>query len=94
LFWWGSVFLVAALVMLLVFGPKLLLKYRNANSGTLAFMNVVMSLLAVLTTVYRLKTTAEQGLPVSACGTRRGRAPASVSCLPADRAASRIRCSA
>jgi MFS transporter, DHA2 family, multidrug resistance protein len=63
-FWWGSVFLVAVPVMLtlLVLGPKLLPEYRDPNAGALDVTSVVMSLLAVLTSVYGLKRIAEHGV--------------------------------
>lgn len=62
-FWWGSVFLVAVPVMLLllVLGPRLLPEYRDANAGGLDLTSVVMSLLSVLAIVYGLKQIAEQG---------------------------------
>jgi MFS transporter, DHA2 family, multidrug resistance protein len=63
-FWWGSVFLVAVpvMLMLLVLGPTLLPEYRDTNAGRMDLTSVVMSLLAVLMTVYGLKTIAEHGV--------------------------------
>jgi MFS transporter, DHA2 family, multidrug resistance protein len=63
-FWWGSVFLVAVpvMLMLLVLGPRLLPEYRDANAATLDLKSVVMSLLSVLTMVYGLKHIAEHGI--------------------------------
>jgi MFS transporter, DHA2 family, multidrug resistance protein len=63
-FWWGSVFLVAVpvMLMLLVLGPRLLPEYRDASAGTLDLKSVVMSLLSVLTMVYGLKHIAEHGI--------------------------------
>jgi MFS transporter, DHA2 family, multidrug resistance protein len=63
-FWWGSVFLVAVpvMLMLLVLGPRLLPEYRDANAAKLDLRSVVMSLLSVLTMVYGLKHIAEHGV--------------------------------
>jgi MFS transporter, DHA2 family, multidrug resistance protein len=63
-FWWGSVFLVAVpvMLMLLVLGPRLLPEYRDANAGTLDLTSVVMSLLSILSIVYGLKHIAEHGI--------------------------------
>ena len=62
-FWWGSVFLVAVpvMVLLLVLGPMLLPEYRDPNAGRLDLASVALSLVAVLTTVYGLKQIAEHG---------------------------------
>lgn len=63
-FWWGSVFMVAVPVMLLllVLGPKLLPEYRDANAGGVDLTSVAMSLLSVLTMIYGLKHIAEHGI--------------------------------
>lgn len=60
---WGSVFLVAVpvMVLLLVLGPVLLPEYRDPSAGQLDIASVALSLLAVLTTVYGLKQIAEHG---------------------------------
>lgn len=62
-FWWGSVFLVAVPVMLLVLllGPRLLPEYRDPQAGTVDATSVVLSMVAVLTAVYGLKQLAEHG---------------------------------
>lgn len=62
-FWWGSVFLVAVpvMVLLLVLGPRLLPEYRDPNAGQVDAASVVQSLAAVLGGVYALKRLAEQG---------------------------------
>jgi MFS transporter, DHA2 family, multidrug resistance protein len=63
-FWWGSVFLVAVPVMLLllVLGPRLLPEFRDVNAGRLDLTSVVMSLLSVLPVVYGFKQMAEHGV--------------------------------
>lgn len=62
-FWWGSVFLVAVPVMLLLLllGPVLLPEYRDPNAGRIDPVSVAQSLAAVLITVYALKRFAEHG---------------------------------
>jgi DHA2 family multidrug resistance protein-like MFS transporter len=72
-FWWGSVFLVAAPVMLLVLvaGPVLLPEYRTPDRGRLDLVSVALSMAAVLPIVYGIKRLAvpEGGgpaLPVAA----------------------------
>jgi DHA2 family multidrug resistance protein-like MFS transporter len=63
-FWWGSVFLVAvpAMVLLLVTGPILLPEYRDPNPGRLDISSVVLSLAAVITTIYGIKELAKEGI--------------------------------
>jgi DHA2 family multidrug resistance protein-like MFS transporter len=63
-FWWGSVFLVAVpvMVLLLLLGPKLLPEYRDPNAGRIDLASVVLSLAAVLAVIYALKRFAEGGL--------------------------------
>jgi DHA2 family multidrug resistance protein-like MFS transporter len=60
---WGSVFLVAVpvMVLLLVLGPALLPEYRDPNAGRLDPASVALSLVAVLATIYGLKQIAEHG---------------------------------
>ena len=87
-FWWGSVFLLAVpvIVLLLVAGPLLLPEYRNSDAGRLDLFSVGLSLMAVLPFIYGIKETARSGWapgPVLAghrCGLRRAlRAPAASS---------------
>lgn len=63
---WGAIFLVAVPVMvgLLVLGPFLLPEYRDpaADGARLDLASVLLSLVAVLATIYGLKTIAEHGL--------------------------------
>ena len=70
-FWWGSVFLLAVpvMVVLLVVGPVLLPEYRNAAAGRPDFLSVGLSLAAILPVVYGLTEIAGRGLglgPVAA----------------------------
>ncbi|MEV4620111.1 MFS transporter [Asanoa sp. NPDC049573] len=57
-FWWGSVFLLAVpvTVLLLVAGPFLLPEYRNANAGRLDLPSAGLSIAAVIPFVYGVKT--------------------------------------
>ena len=59
-FWWGSVFLLAVPVslMLLVAGPALLPSPAAAGDGRLDLLSVLQSLLAVLAMVYAVKEAA------------------------------------
>jgi DHA2 family multidrug resistance protein-like MFS transporter len=63
-FWWGSVFLVAVpvMVLLLVLAPILLPEYRDPNAGRIDFPSAVLSLAAVLSLVFGLKEMAQDGL--------------------------------
>jgi len=62
-FWWGSVFLVAVPVMLLllVLGPLLLPEYRDPEAGRIDALSVAQSLAAVLAMIYGLKQIAQHG---------------------------------
>ena len=62
-FWWGSVFLVAVpvMVLLLVLAPILLPEYRDPNAGRIDFPSAVLSLAAVLSLVFGLKEMAQDG---------------------------------
>ncbi|MCT2589601.1 MFS transporter [Streptomyces sp. N2-109] len=62
-FWWGSAFLVAVPVMLilLVLGRPLLPEYRNPEAGRLDVPSVALSLAAVLPVIYALKEIAKDG---------------------------------
>lgn len=70
-FWWGSVFLIAVPVMLLllVLGPFLLPEYKDDKAGRLDLVSAGMSMLAVLSIIYGIKTLAEGGEPVLGAGT-------------------------
>jgi DHA2 family multidrug resistance protein-like MFS transporter len=62
-FWWGSVFLLAVPVMLLllVLGPLLLPEFRDPDAGRLDLVSATLSLLAVLAVIYGLKQFAQDG---------------------------------
>jgi DHA2 family multidrug resistance protein-like MFS transporter len=63
-FWWGSVFLLAVpvMVLLLVVGPRLLSEYRDPQPGRLDLASVALSLVAVLAVIYGVKSVASDGL--------------------------------
>jgi DHA2 family multidrug resistance protein-like MFS transporter len=69
-FWWGSVFLLAVPVMLLLLalGPVVLPEFRDPDAGRLDLPSAVLSLVAVLTAIYGLKQTAEHGPGWTAAG--------------------------
>jgi MFS transporter, DHA2 family, multidrug resistance protein len=62
-FWWGSVFLIAVPVMLLllVLGPILLPEFRNPDAGRLDLVSAFLSLVAVLMVIHGLKQIAYAG---------------------------------
>ena len=62
-FWWGSVFLLAVpvMVLLLAVGPKLLPEFRDPRPGRLDVASAVLSLAAVLAVIYGLKQLAQAG---------------------------------
>jgi DHA2 family multidrug resistance protein-like MFS transporter len=62
-FWWGSVFLIAMPVMLvlLAVGPWLLPEYRNPAAGRLDLLSAGLSTVAVLAVIYGIKSFAEGG---------------------------------
>ncbi len=62
-FWWGSVFLVAVPVMLLLLalGPRLLPEYRDPGAGRLDLPSAALSLVAVLAVIYGIKQLAQDG---------------------------------
>jgi DHA2 family multidrug resistance protein-like MFS transporter len=63
-FWWGSVFLLAVpiMVLLLVLGPVLLPEFRDPEAGRLDVLSAGQSLAAVLLVIYGLKKLAEIGV--------------------------------
>lgn len=66
---WGSVFLLAVpvMILLLLAGPALLPEYRDPDAGQIDFLSVALSLCAVLAIVYGCKQIAAHGfgwLPV------------------------------
>lgn len=62
-FWWGSVFLIAVpvMVLLLVLGPRLLPEYRDPDAGNIDIPSAILSLAAVLAVIYGIKRIAEMG---------------------------------
>ena len=56
-FWWGSVFLLAVpvMVLLLVLGPRLLPEFRDANAGRIDLRSSALSLAAVLAIIFGVK---------------------------------------
>ncbi|MBD0863236.1 MFS transporter [Gordonia sp. zg691] len=65
-FWWGVVFLinVPVLVMLFVFGPRLIPEYRAATTDPFDVVGVVLSMGGILPLVYSIKTLASDGASV------------------------------
>jgi MFS transporter, DHA2 family, multidrug resistance protein len=63
-FWWGSVFLLALPVMalLLILGPIVLPEYKAPDAGRLDLVSAAMSLVAILSIIFGLKQTAQDGL--------------------------------
>ncbi|OEV02812.1 MFS transporter [Streptomyces oceani] len=63
-FWWGSVFLIAVPVMLLllVAAPLLLPEYRDPNPRRLDVLSVLFSLVAVIPVIWGIKRLAEDGV--------------------------------
>ena len=62
-FWWGSVFLIALPVMLLllVLGPFLLPEARDPDAGRMDLPSAALSVGAVLAVIYGIKRSAEAG---------------------------------
>ncbi|MFI0451889.1 MFS transporter [Actinomadura sp. 6N118] len=63
-FWWGSVFLAAVpvMVLLMAFGPILLPEYRDPRPTRLDLPSAAMSLTAALAVVYGIKEVAKDGV--------------------------------
>jgi DHA2 family multidrug resistance protein-like MFS transporter len=66
-FWWGSVFLLAVpvMVLLVVLGPVLLPEFRDPEAGRLDLLSAGLSLAAVLAVIYGLKQIAQDGLALA-----------------------------
>lgn len=62
-FWWGSVFLLAVpvMVLLLVAGPLLLPEFKNPEARRLDPVSVLLSLAGLLPTIYGIKELAQNG---------------------------------
>lgn len=63
-FWWGSVFLINApvVLVLLVFGPMLLPEHKSAGRGPLDLLSVALSIGGILPLVYAIKHFAAEGM--------------------------------
>jgi MFS transporter, DHA2 family, multidrug resistance protein len=63
-FWWGSVFLLAVpvMVVLLLAGPRILPEYKDPDARRLDLASVAMSLVAVLAVIFGLKQIATDGI--------------------------------
>lgn len=63
-FWWGSVFLLAVPVMLLLLlvGPKLLPEFRDESAGRIDLASALLSVGSVLAMIYGMKRLAEHGV--------------------------------
>lgn len=66
-FWWGSVFLIAVpvMVLLLVLAPLLLPEFRDENAGRLDILSAALSLIAVLSIIWAIKHLAQDGFGVA-----------------------------
>ncbi len=63
-FWWGSAFLVAVpvVVVLLVTAPALIPEYRAPRTGRFDLVSVILSLTAILPVIYAVKRVAKDGV--------------------------------
>ena len=63
-FWWGSVLLINAplMLLLLILAPLLLPEYRAPSAGRIDLISAVQSLAAVLLVMFGMKRIAEQGV--------------------------------
>jgi MFS transporter, DHA2 family, multidrug resistance protein len=66
-FWWGSVFLLAVpvMVLLLAVGPKLLPEYRDPRPGRFDILSAGLSLVSVLSAIHGIKQLVEHGFGAS-----------------------------
>ena len=67
-FWWGSVFLIAVpvMILLLVLAPRLLPEFRDENAGSIDLPSAALSVLSVLPVIYGMKRAAESGFGLHA----------------------------
>ncbi|GAB3473501.1 DHA2 family multidrug resistance protein-like MFS transporter [Amycolatopsis cihanbeyliensis] len=65
-FWWGSVFLLAVpvMVLLLVVCPLLVPEFRNPDAGKLDLTSALLSVLAIVAFIYGLKEVTRHGWQV------------------------------
>lgn len=69
-FWWGSVFLMAVpvLLLLLVLAPIFVPESRDPNPGPVDIASIVLSLLAMVPVVFGIKSMAKDGFTLVAFG--------------------------
>ncbi|MEV6280068.1 MFS transporter [Nocardia sp. NPDC051832] len=69
-FWWGSVFLLAVpvMVLLLILGPKVLPEFRDPEVGKLDPVSAALCVLTMITLVFGMKAFAQDGVSWSAVG--------------------------
>lgn len=62
-FWWGSVFLIAVpvMVLLLILGPALLPEFRDPKPRSLDLLSAGLSLIGVLAVIFGIKQMAQDG---------------------------------
>lgn len=62
-FWWGSVFLIAVpmMVLLLLLAPRYLPEYRDPNAGALDIPSAILATTTVLTMIFGVKQVAVYG---------------------------------
>ncbi|UGT42495.1 MFS transporter [Nocardia yamanashiensis] len=62
-FWWGSVFLLAVpvMVLLLVLGPRVLPEFRDENAGRLDLVSAALSVVTMVALVLAMKKAAQDG---------------------------------
>lgn len=67
-FWWGSVFLVAVpvMVLLLLLAPLLLPEFRDPNAGRMDLPSAALATTTVLAMIYGMKRAAEHGADLGA----------------------------
>jgi DHA2 family multidrug resistance protein-like MFS transporter len=63
-FWWGSVFLLAVpvMILLLILGPRVLPEYKDPKEGMIDFLSVFLSFATILPIIFGLKQIAQDGV--------------------------------
>lgn len=63
-YWWGAVFLVSipAMILLLILGPIFLPEYKDPKAGKIDLLSALMSLTAILSLVFGIKSLFQDGL--------------------------------
>lgn len=72
-YWWGSVFLLAVpvMVLLLIIGPRVLPEFRDPAAGRLDLVSAALSVATMIALVFAMKKIAQDGLgtlPLVAAG--------------------------